>query len=141
MEAVEVVESSVEQIRYPNFRAELVQAVRALSDPDYQQRVWVEGEVPAAGRYDFTHCIHILFDDMSVLPEPEKGSVGAVIYPNEVDAMKALGGVLDPLIDELSGTATDAAYLTHSKWAEVMRRAKNAYQVLRANDDQHSTDT
>lgn len=138
MEAVEVVEPPVEQIRYPNFRAELVYAVRALSDPDYQQRVWVHGEVPAEGRYDFTHSVHILFDDMSVLPDPQIG-VGAVLYPDEVDVMKALGEVLDPLIDEL-GNVNDAAYLAHPKWAEVVRRAKNAYQVLNANDNQHSTE-
>lgn len=139
MEAVEVVESPVEQIRFPEMRTEVVLAVRSLSDPDYQQRVWIRGEYPRENFHDnFTENVHVLFDDVVVLPDPQVG-VGAVLYPDEVDAMKALGEVLDPLIDEL-GNVDDAAYLAHPKWAEVVHRAKNAYQVLHANDNQHSTD-
>lgn len=128
-------EKAVEPIRYPDMRAEVVGAVKALADPDYQQRVWIRQEFPHENFYDdFTQKAHILFDDVLVLPEPES-AVGDVLYPNEVDALRALGEVLDPLIDEL-GEAPDARYLDHPQWAEVIRKAENAYRVL-SNNDSH----
>ncbi|GGI76806.1 hypothetical protein GCM10011581_12400 [Saccharopolyspora subtropica] len=133
MEDVEAVESPVDPIRFPDMRAEVVLAVKSLADPDYQQRVWIRHEYPHEGFYDdFTQNVHILFDDTCVLPEPHQ-RVGSVLFPNEVDVMKALGDVLDPLIDEL-GDASDAQYLAHPQWTEVVHRASNAYQVLHAND-------
>ncbi|MBB5157350.1 SCO4402 family protein [Saccharopolyspora phatthalungensis] len=133
MEAVEVVESPVEPVRYPSMRAEIVLAVKALSDPDYQQRVWIRRQYPHENFYDdFTQNAHILFDDTCVLPDPETG-VGDVLYPDEVGVLRALGEVLDPLINEL-GNVSDERYLQHPQWAEVLRRSERAYRVLSQND-------
>lgn len=138
MEAVEVVEPPVGRIRYPEMRNEVVLAVKALSDPDYQQRVWVRKEFPHENFYDdFSQKVHILFDDLTVMPEPHT-AVGDVLYGNEVEPMQALSDVLDPLIDQL-GDVSDADYLAHPRWAEVVRLASSAYRVLRANDEQHGT--
>ena len=133
METVEIVESAVESLQYPDMRAEVVDAVRSLADPSYQQRVWIRREYPEEGFYDdLTTNVNILFDDVCVLPEPEQ-RVGVVLYPSEVGVMKELGDVLDPLIDEL-GDVSDARYLEHPQWAEVVRRAQRAYEVLHQND-------
>lgn len=133
MEAMEIVESSVEPIQYPDMRAEVVEAVRALSDPDYQHRVWIRHEYPRENFYDdFTTNVNILFDDVCVLPEPQD-RVGVVLHPGEVETMRALGEVLEPLIDQL-GDASDARYLEHPQWPTVIDRARRAYGLLSQND-------
>ncbi len=129
MEAVEIVEPPVDPIRYPDMRAEVIDAVASLADPDYQQKVWIRREYPQPGFYDdLTTNINILFDDVCVLPNPHT-RVGIVLHPGEVDAMKKLGDVLDPLIDEL-GDAPDTQYLNHPQWPEVITRARQALHTL-----------
>ncbi|WP_143061026.1 SCO4402 family protein [Saccharopolyspora shandongensis] len=134
MEAVEIVEPPVESIRYPEMRAEVIDAVRSLSDLDYQRRVWIRHEYPQDGFYDdLTTNVNILFDDTCVLPEPEQ-RVGVVLHFSEVEAIKALGEVLDPLIGEL-GDASDGQYLEHPQWPEVVTRAQRAYQILSRHEN------
>ncbi|MBQ0923049.1 SCO4402 family protein [Saccharopolyspora endophytica] len=137
MEAVEIVEPAVTPLRYPEMRAEVIDAVTSLADPDYQQKVWIRREYPQPGFYDdLTTNINILFDDVCVLPDP-RTRVGIVLHPSEVDAMKALGDVLDPLVDEL-GDATDAQYLNHPQWTNVVTAAQHARHTLMHSDEANS---
>lgn len=131
---MEIMEPPVDAIRYPEMRAEVVEATRALADPEYQHRVWIRGEYPHEGFYDdLTTNIHTLFDDVCVLPNPHS-RVGFVLYPNEVEALHALGELLDPLINEL-GDTNDAQYLSHPQWPEITNKAQHAYETLRSNDN------
>lgn len=54
--------------------------------------------------------IHILFDDTSLLPDPLSG-VGWYIYADEVEPLRLLGAVLDPLIDEIGDDVDSAIWL------------------------------
>ncbi|TCK20424.1 SCO4402 family protein [Pseudonocardia endophytica] len=133
MEDLAIMESPVETIRYGDFRAAVVDALRVLADPEYQERVWIRHEFPPGIKYDeLDYRVHILFDDMVVLPDPEP-AIGALIYPDEVDTLRALGAVFESLIDEL-GDVGDAEYLAHPRWTDVVRGAAEAYRVLHAND-------
>ncbi|MEY8040070.1 hypothetical protein AB8O55_11750 [Saccharopolyspora cebuensis] len=126
-------EPAVTPVTYPEMRAEVIDALGCLSDPDYQQRVWIRHEYPTEGFYDdLTINVNILFDDARVLPDPEP-RVGWVLHPTEVDAMRTLGQALEPLIDNL-GEASDARYLEHPQWPEIITRARHAHQVLVHND-------
>lgn len=130
---MEVVEPPAEPIQYPDMRAEVVDAVRSLSDLDYQQRVWIRREYQREGFYDdFTTNVNILFDDVCVLPAPQE-RLGVLLHPDEVGAMRLFGDVLGPLIDEL-GDVSDARYLEHPQWPEVVARARRAYELLSQND-------
>jgi hypothetical protein len=113
-------------------RAEVIEAVRSLADPRYQQRVWIRHEYPHEGFYDdLTMNVNVLFDDTSVLDDPAK-SVGVALYEEETEVMRALAAVLSPLVDELED-ASDAAYLAHPSWATVVARAQAAYALLHRN--------
>lgn len=126
-------------IRFRGMREWIVDALQVLADPDYQQRVWIRREYPHPGFFDNLDMnIHTLFDDAVVLPDPEP-AIGALIYPDEVEVLRALGAVFEPLIDEL-GNVGDADYLAHPRWAEVVRRAADAYRVMHANDQRHATE-
>lgn len=49
-------------VRYPMMRAELIMALRFLSDEDYQDRVWLKQEAPTHAElyYSFEMAVHAL---------------------------------------------------------------------------------
>jgi len=94
-------------------RAELIGAVRTLTDLANQEQVRVWRNYPHAGFFDdLDKNIHILFDDTQVLPDPET-AVGAVLHSREVEALRGLGMALDPLMEEL-GDCRAGTYLMAS---------------------------
>jgi hypothetical protein len=130
MEDVVIMERTVNEVRFPAMRAEVVGAIRALSDQDYQWSAWIRRELPA-GHYDeFTHRIHILYDDTDVMENPE-GSVGNYLRsPREAIAIRKLGSALDTLFQQLGTERTDEEYLQAPGWRSVVDAAKAALQVL-----------
>ena len=125
---------AVSRIEFPEWRDEVVEAVRSLSDLAYQKRVWVDRDYPQPGFYDaLDECVHTLFDDADVLPEPS-GRLGVLLRSEtEVEALRPLGSLLDAVVEDL-GTSPADRYLADPRWPEVVRRAGIAYQVLSAPD-------
>jgi hypothetical protein len=117
-------------IRFPDMRNEIVRAVKALADPEYQWSAWVRRELPP-GRYDeFTHRIHILYDDTQVLEDPEC-AVGVYLRSvEEANVMRKLASAIDTLFDDLGTELSDEQYLRAPGWAAVVDAAKEALGVL-----------
>ena len=122
------------EVQYPEWRDEVIDAVRALSDLDYQRRVWVSGESIGPNFFDsLQERIHTLFDDADVLPEPGH-RLGVLLRDDgEVEALRHLGRMLDEVISDL-GDAPDEHYLADPRWPEVVRRAAATLEVLTADD-------
>jgi hypothetical protein len=114
-------------------RVEIVRAVKALADPEYQWSAWVRRELPP-GQYDeFTHRIHILYDDTQVLEDP-RGAVGIYLRSEkEADAMRNLAAALDALFDAMGTELADEAYLRAPAWSDVVAAARVALGLLEAN--------
>ena len=56
----------------PWVRDEVLEILQVLSDKDYQQRVWVNEELPPGVKLDgFTWVINVLFDDLWLYDDPE----------------------------------------------------------------------
>lgn len=121
------------EVRFPQMRAEVIDAVRALADPEYQQRVWIRRELPQPDYYDdFTLNIHILYDDTRVLEEPA-GTVGDVLRSaEEATALAPLARQLDALFDRYGTDLSDEEYLATPEWAGVVRAAQTALAALTA---------
>ncbi|MFJ9786165.1 hypothetical protein ACIRSS_41805 [Amycolatopsis sp. NPDC101161] len=111
-------------------RNEIVRAVKALADPEYQWSAWVRRELPP-GQYDeFTHRIHILYDDTQVLEDPA-AAVGVYLYSREeADAMAKLAAALDALFAELGTELSDEDYLRARAWSSVVAAAREALGSL-----------
>lgn len=117
-------------VKYPMARWSVMEAVAALSDPEYQQRIWIRQELPHENYYDpLDQSIHTLFDDWVVLPDPQPAIGAFLVDGPEIECLRALGEVLDPLISELKDRP-DADYISHPHWPLVIERARAALSAM-----------
>jgi hypothetical protein len=119
---------------FPAMRAEVKEALRALSDPEHQHARWGRYE-PGVEYYDDLDLnVHILYDDTQVLPEPAS-AVPSLLHESEAPALLALDAVLGEMIRQL-GDAPDTSYVSDPRWPAVVRAAGEALRVMNANDDE-----
>lgn len=115
---------------YPAMRAEVIDSLTTLADPDLQQRYWIEKRFPRSGYYqDLTSVINRLYDDTMVLPEPAKEFESVLRNAAEVQALDALNEVLEPLLDEL-GESPDERCINDPAWPQVVERAARALALM-----------
>lgn len=112
------------EVEYPRMRSDVLDALRSLSDRDYQEREWGVYRTAENIYDDLTLNVNLLYDDCRVLPDPA-GRVGSVLLPQDVEPLIQLGLVLDPLIEEL-GDDPDDVYLADPRWDGVVRAAAAA---------------
>jgi hypothetical protein len=101
-----------------------------LSDLEYQRRAWVNRLGFKAGQWDdFDYHIHILYDDTSVLPDPE-GSLGTVLVSgDEIGRIRAVGEVLQEMLDR-HGDATSEVFLSDPQWPSLVKAAGVALAAM-----------
>ncbi|MFI0262550.1 hypothetical protein ACH4OW_26325 [Streptomyces sp. NPDC017056] len=120
-------ESNVE---LPDMRAEVVSAVRALSDREYQQRVWVGRIYPHPGFFDdFTLNVNIL-GDAGVWDSPRDAIGYTLASETEAAAMGSLVAHLEKVIEDVGSESPDSDFLASPLWQEVVEAARNALELL-----------
>lgn len=119
-------------VEFPWMRSQLIDAVRSLGDPVHQRTTW--GHYDPTNHYydDLDINIHILYDDFTVLPNPEE-SIASLIHESEVLPLKALDATLGPMIKDL-GDAPDEVYLADPRWPAVIQAAADALAAMEANE-------
>jgi hypothetical protein len=126
--------AAVSEVKYPQWRERVINAVRALSDVDRQRRVWVEGEPLPAGLQDsLDYRIHILFDDGDILPDPSHHIGVTLRDQREAEALRPLGRALDEMMRDL-GDVPDEQYLADPRWSDVVEYAGAALKVLTSDE-------
>lgn len=76
-------------------RRELVISLKALSDLEYQQAIWVRRELPHEKFYDDMYCtLNIIYDDSDLATDSES-YIGHVLKDQE--EMRALDKVVDSI--------------------------------------------
>lgn len=118
------------RVKYPNLRDEVVEAVRALSDLEYQQRVWVRREVSSEYYDEFAHRIHMLYDDTKVLEDPQSAVGDVLASEEEACVMQELADVLDSLFGRVGTDLSDDEYLELPEWRTVVATARRALITL-----------
>ncbi|MFF2552042.1 hypothetical protein ACFVUS_13645 [Nocardia sp. NPDC058058] len=118
------------KVRFPYMRSAVIDAVATLADPQYQRRVWIDRILPDPALVDDLDAnIHVLYDDCRVLPDPDDMIGDVLIAGDEITRLRALGAVLDPLIERL-GDSADAHYLADAHWPAVVAAARDALPAL-----------
>lgn len=118
------------KVKYPAMRREVIDTMAALSDLQYQKRVWIDHVLPTENYYDdLTLRVHILYDDTMVLPDPSSAIGDVLVSGDEADRLATLGQVLGPIIDEL-GESDDIRYISHPQWPKATRYAGLALSAM-----------
>ncbi|WP_410654180.1 SCO4402 family protein [Amycolatopsis sp. lyj-112] len=119
-------------VAYPAMREMVVDAVRALSDVDYQWREWVRRESGPALQDSFTMQFNAL-EDVRMLEEP-KGALSDILRDErEVAIFGPLNDALENLFGKLGTELSDEEYLNSAEWPQVVDAAKEALAVLLEN--------
>ncbi|MFF4739328.1 hypothetical protein ACFY2W_26105 [Streptomyces sp. NPDC001262] len=130
------VTSKPKPVQLPEMRSEVISAVRALSDPEYQQRVWVDRQYPHPGYFDdFTLNVNIL-DDAAVLENPYAAIGFTLASVEEARAMEQLANSLNEVLTSVGSQSTDSAFLASPYWGNVVAAANHALHALNLS---HST--
>ncbi|HWH01990.1 MAG TPA: hypothetical protein VNV66_22345 [Pilimelia sp.] len=117
-------------VEYPHARWAVLEALAALSDHAYQQRVWLRRGIPQQDFCDSLDlAIHTLYDDWAVLPAPAGAIGGIVVDGVGVERLIALDDVLSPLLEDL-GDVPDSVYLKHPSWSQIRAAAAAALSAM-----------
>jgi hypothetical protein len=119
-------------VEFPEMRDQVIAALQSLADPSHQRVQWGRYEEGVNYYDDLTLNVHVLYDDTQVLPDPSR-SVGAVLYEDEVEALRRLDAALGPMLDELQDSS-DSTYLADPRWPEVVAAARAALDVMRSSE-------
>ncbi|MGX1887569.1 SCO4402 family protein [Streptomyces sp. NPDC055287] len=131
---------TVERVKLPEMRAEIISALRALSDTGYQKRVWIDRDYPHPDYYDdFTLNVNVLYDDTTVLADPEAALGYTLTSEAEVRVMKTLADVLGNTLSQVGREATDAEFLASPCWPQVVATATRALSVLTGSSSDAGT--
>ncbi|MBX9245518.1 hypothetical protein ICW40_11965 [Actinotalea ferrariae] len=118
--------------RYPMMRLQIVSSVAALSDVEYQRRVWVNREWPVEEHYDDAQqSIEWLLENTQALEEPES-LVGIMLFPDEVLPMSALAARLVPLVEDI-GMVESTVFIADPRWAGVVEAAARVRAAMERN--------
>lgn len=117
-------------VQLPEMRAEVISAVQALSDPEYQKRVWIDRQYPSPDYFDnFTLNVNIL-DDAAVLDAPHAAIGFTLVSDEEARAMSELAASLNRLLSEAGAQSADDVLMASPAWERVVAAARNALEAL-----------
>ena len=121
-------------LKYPEMREELIGHLYALSDFDYQHRVWVLGESDEKTgtlHDEFDYAVHFFFDDSWLVSDPSS-TVGWILHDQaEVVKISKLIESLELIFQKYGTKLSDAEYIRLSEWGAVLAAAKDAAILIR----------
>lgn len=119
------------QVKYPEMRKELEEHLRALADPGYQRRVWVDGKAEGAVQHDeLDYAVHLLFDDTQLASDAHS-TVGWILNDaSEAECITALVRSIDDVFERYGTKLSDAEYIELPEWRSVVRAAEAAAASL-----------
>ncbi|TXK35611.1 SCO4402 family protein [Nonomuraea sp. C10] len=116
-----------QRVRRPERREDVLHALRALGDRDYQDQHWRSGK----GLPDLTAAVHWLIDDTFIDQNGARALIPHLfVDQREADLVQMVVDALLRVLDDLGPTAPDNAYLDHPEWINVLNSAGVAYLAL-----------
>lgn len=108
-------------------RQQVLICLRELSDPEFQERVWLRGEGPEVSSP--AELISQLYDD-TALGELLDTSETEPVFSRDADTILI---ELSLLLDEIDPYMDIAELLHHPKWAKVRALAARAAELVEAS--------
>jgi len=122
-------------LKSPKIREELINAMKTLSDLNYQEEGWVNNNLPN-GRHDtFDQRIHFLYDD-NLYADDINAEIGDTIKnENEAKVVSDVIYEIDTIFKIYGKNLTDKEYINLPEWKNVLSSARKAYQYLNTDDN------
>ena len=121
-------------LKYPKMREELIGHLLALSDVDYQHRVWVLGgadEKTGTIHDEFDYAVHFFYDDSLLAREPDL-TVGWILRDQaEVVKISKLIESMELIFQKYGTKLSDREYIELPEWGAVVAAAKDAALLIR----------
>jgi hypothetical protein len=116
-------------LKLPQWRCELMETLKELADPVYQQKAWIEGKLDKDKVVGAQQVYHSLFEDLDLHSDPQ-AAIGAFLF--DAAELAALAPVIEPLaaICEEVGEPTSQAFVSHPLWPDVVGAAAKARALL-----------
>lgn len=124
----------LQSVLFPYMRLNVIEALRQLSDFDYQQKHWIGGSVPSSRlSLRFADAVHWLFDDTALIDDPES-CVGDILKNDaELRAVLEAMRAVEVIYHIYGYNLIDIEYTQKPKWAAVVVAAQEAFVLLDAN--------
>jgi hypothetical protein len=124
-------------VRFPEMRAEILDAFRSFSDIELQRSVWVgRAGVDERGFLEsFDTNFQILYNDSDVASDPY-GSIGIFLENDrEAQAVEAFNRVFTAFRDRQASDDDDAAVVEKAGWLDVVSAARHVLEVLASSGE------
>lgn len=122
---------TMSKIESPEQRHALLGNLYALSDPIYQQRVWIEGQKWGTVQHDeFDYAVHFFFDDSTLRNDPD-GNIGWMLLDaTEARLVTAVIDAIEAILQKYGTRLKDSEYITLPEWISVVEAARGALSVM-----------
>jgi hypothetical protein len=125
------------QLIYPQMRQELIDHVKALSDPDYQKDFWVKKiTTPDLKHDEFDYVVHFFYDDTKLAEAPESLIGWILKNQSEAISIKELTGAIENILRNYGTNLSDEEYISLHEWDNVIIAARKSLALLELNDQQ-----
>lgn len=113
------------KLTYPEMRKELIDYISALSDIEYQQKIWIEKQYPNEKFYDeLDYTIHFLYDDTDLATNPYAWIGLVLLNEEEAEGIRKVISVLDEIFLKYGLNLSDKEYIQLKEWDNVIESAK-----------------
>jgi hypothetical protein len=113
----------------PQKRSEMFHYLQALANPDYQERVWVNGDYyPEIGHDGFGYVVTFFFEDTMLAEAPEK-NVGTILESvEEAHLIRQVCSAILQVVRVVGDEQPDVEYISHPEWQVVVESASEAIE-------------
>lgn len=129
------------RIGSPTFRQYLINEMEGFLDPEYQKELKIKDESMTAGyrSMELSSSLSFILNDMWILDTDviEEDVLVDRYFYNKEEFQKVYDW-LKFIEDNMEYRQRDLYYLNHPLWGEVVRMAKEAYDLLMANNEKYN---
>lgn len=119
-------------VKLPIRRVEMIEHLEMLSNKDLQIKSWIKHEYPEGVEYDTLMFAVEFFDDMYLADKSSYKQIGYILKDeNELLVIQRLTTAIDEVFEAVGKSRSDALYLNHPLWDNVIQAAKDAFELIR----------
>lgn len=110
-----------------NYKELLIDVIKAISDIEFQERIWVRGEGPEVSSFD--EEMNFFFDTLEIIDFSKKQEYG--FSEEQVNSIYLIRDALDNYCDTLPLVTNDRKIFKDPMWKKIVQLASEVYDKLK----------